>query len=277
MCDLKTQLELLYKRYNHQQFIAPDPLQTIYDFPKPQDQEIVGLIASSLAFGNVKQIIQSIAAVLRPMGEHPHQFLRNATRQSLKKVYHGFQYRFVGEDELVSMLSGVATVIRQEGTLAEAFARIHDRNQAPDIIDSLNTWVTALLTFGNSGKNYLLPLPIRGSACKRWHLYLRWMIRQDKVDPGTWQVLLGQGVISPAELMIPLDTHMFRLSRALKMTERHNADQQSVREVTTAFQMISPDDPVRYDFCLTRLGIRRDTDRDSFIKAFSPASRIVEA
>ena len=269
MHDIKNNLEQLYHRYNHQQFVAPDPLQTIYDFPNPQDQEIVGLIASTLAFGNVKQIIKGIVAVLKPMGEHPHQFLRKSTRPSLKRVYRGFRYRFVGEIELVSLLSGITTMINQDGTLAESFAQVHKRNQDSDIINSLNTWVAALLAVSGSDKNYLIPLPDRGSACKRWHLYLRWMVRQDRVDPGTWTTLLDHDTITPAELMIPLDTHMFRLSRALKMTERLNTDQRSVRDITNAFKIISPEDPVRYDFCLTRLGIRRDTDSDALIKMLS--------
>jgi uncharacterized protein (TIGR02757 family) len=100
----------------------------------------------------------------------------------------------------------------------------------------------------------LLPRPMKGSACKRLHLFLRWMVRKDEVDPGVWSGL------DPTMLMIPLDTHMFRIARAFQLTRRRQADMRAVLEITDAFRAICPEDPVRYDFSLTRLGIREGVD-----------------
>jgi uncharacterized protein (TIGR02757 family) len=107
---------------------------------------------------------------------------------------------------------------------------------------------------------YLVPSPAAGSACKRLNLYLRWVVRRDDVDPGGWEG------IAPSKLVVPLDTHMFRICRSLGMTARNQADLKSALEITQAFRAIVPEDPVRYDFALTRLGIRSDADAEPFLR-----------
>ena len=99
----------------------------------------------------------------------------------------------------------------------------------------------------------------RGSACKRLNLFLRWMIRADGVDPGGWNM------ISASKLLIPLDVHMHRFSILLGLTERRHADLKTAREITESMKVFSPVDPVKYDFALTRLGIRRDDDRERLL------------
>ena len=105
----------------------------------------------------------------------------------------------------------------------------------------------------------LLPDPDRGSACKRLHLFLKWMVRVDAVDPGGWTVL------PPSALVVPVDTHMHRIGLALGLTERGQADIRTALEMTEAFSLVRPDDPVRYDFALTRFGIRPDLDMEALL------------
>ena len=97
---------------------------------------------------------------------------------------------------------------------------------------------------------HLLSDPARGSTCKRLHLYLRWMVRTDAVDPGGWTA------VRPAQLLVPVDVHMHRIGRALGFTRRAQPSGRATEDITAAFRRLSPDDPVRYDFALTRLGIR---------------------
>jgi uncharacterized protein (TIGR02757 family) len=100
-----------------------------------------------------------------------------------------------------------------------------------------------------------LPSPAGGSACKRLNLFMRWMVRQDAVDPGGW------GQIPPSKLIVPLDVHMHRIGLNLRLTGRRQADLRTAVEVTQAFKEFAPEDPVRYDFALTRLGIRKGMPR----------------
>ncbi|MFC1474950.1 TIGR02757 family protein, partial [bacterium] len=102
---------------------------------------------------------------------------------------------------------------------------------------------------GGNRSCYLTPAPRRGSACKRMNLFLRWMVRRDDVDPGPWTD------VPASKLVVPLDTHMHRISSGMGLTSRKQADLKTAIEITDAFRAISPEDPVRYDFALTRLGI----------------------
>ena len=80
------------------------------------------------------------------------------------------------------------------------------------------------------------------------------MVRKDNVDPGGWKA------VSKSNLIIPLDVHMYRIGRRFEFTKRNQADLRTALEITEGFRNIRPDDPVRYDFALTRLGIRGDLD-----------------
>ncbi len=102
-------------------------------------------------------------------------------------------------------------------------------------------------------RDFLFPDPCKGSACKRHNLFLRWVVRAgDGVDLGIWTVL------SPAKLVVPVDTHMARLGRYLRLTARNAVDGRMAEEITDAFRAVSPEDPVRFDFALTRIGILKD-------------------
>ena len=97
---------------------------------------------------------------------------------------------------------------------------------------------------------HLLPNPAGSGCCKRWMLFLRWMVRpNDGVDLGLWSVL------RPAELVIPLDRHISRLARSLALTERRSDSWATALEITAALREFDQDDPIRFDFALCHLGI----------------------
>jgi uncharacterized protein (TIGR02757 family) len=248
---IKQQLDRLYARYNSREWVHPDPLEYLYHYPTLEDREVVGLIASSLAYGRVAQILKSVSAVLKRMGASPYQFLRDSTQTSLKGTFPDFKHRFTTAEELVTMLLGIKTVIGQYGTLYECFLSGFNRNDKT-VLPGLSFLVKELSHGLNGRCNTLLPSPEKGSACKRLNLFLRWMVREDHVDPGGWLE------VHPRKLVVPLDTHMHRICSQLRLTRRNSAGLITAMEVTQAFVKIAPEDPVRYDFALTRLGIRKD-------------------
>jgi len=92
--------------------------------------------------------------------------------------------------------------------------------------------------------------PRDGSACKRLNLYLRWMVRDgDGLDLGVWRG------VSRRQLVLPLDTHLVRLARALGLSRRKSPGWRMAVEATRSLALFDPDDPVKYDFSLSRLGI----------------------
>ncbi len=251
-------LEELYSRLNRRTYVHPDPLEFLYDYDNPADREIVGLIASSLAYGRVEQIIKSVADVLRRIGP-PYEFLMNSTPSRIERTFRNFKHRFTTGGELASLLLGAKNAIEKHGSIEVCFKK-GCSSKDETIIPALEKFVAELSNGGKTNMpGHLLPCPSRGSACKRLNLYLRWMVRRDEVDPGWWDV--------PAlKLVVPLDVHMHRIARALGFTLRKSADLKTALEVTAAFKEFSPEDPVKYDFALTRMGIRKDVNLAAFLE-----------
>jgi uncharacterized protein (TIGR02757 family) len=252
-------LEGLYRRLNRRCFVEPDPLQFLYGYPDIRDRELAALVASALAYGRVAGILKSVSLVLEILGPSPHAFLMSASRRRLLEGLSGFRHRFSTGEDVADLLWSARDVIRSCGSLEACFlsglSPSHD-----SVLPALSSFVGSLRASGGRD-GFLLARPEKGSACKRWHLFLRWMVRRDEVDPGGWNR------VPPSMLIVPLDTHMHRIGARLGGTSRRQADAKAAMEVTDMFRLIAPDDPVRYDFCLTRLGIRSDADPDEFFNA----------
>jgi uncharacterized protein (TIGR02757 family) len=251
----KATLQRLYRKYNRRCYVDPDPLALLYQYKHVRDREIAGLIASSLAYGRVAQIMKSVKRVLDPMHPSPFAFVSQASPCAIRKTFSGFKHRFTIDTEVASLIINVKKTLRKYGSLNECFiSGIHRPHT--NILPSLTTFVEKL----NPENNYLLPSPKKGSACKRLNLYLRWMVRKDAVDPGGWKG------IPRSALLIPLDTHMAAISRAMRWTARKSADMRMVLDVTQSFKNIEPSDPVKYDFTLTRFGIHPDLNPRNLLK-----------
>lgn len=240
--------EKIYADYNKRAYVSHDPLQFLYEYERAEDREIVGLIASSLAYGRVAQILKSVRKVLDVLGPSPHSYLVRAERGELEEKLAGFVHRFTGEREIVRFLCCVSTALSRYGSLENVFFD----GFGGDAWGAVEKFVSQLTACAGGGPMYLLPNPAKGSACKRLWLFLRWVVRNDGVDPGGWNRL------TPDALYIPLDTHMFNICSTLGMCKRKSADRRAAEEITAAFRIICPEDPVRYDFSLTRFGIRSE-------------------
>lgn len=260
MEPLRESLDSLYLKLNRRRFVHPDPLEFLYRYDSAQDQEIAGLVSACLAYGRVAQILSSVGRVLDPMGESPRGFLDGTPEADISSIFAGFVHRFTSGRELAALLIGVKRALSRYGSLEELFRRGQGAGDET-ILPALSAFVAGLRVLSESGCPSLMPSPQDGSACKRLNLYLRWMARADAVDPGPWKK------VSAARLVVPLDTHMHRISRALGLTKRKQADLKTALEVTRAFRELRPPDPVRYDFALTRLGIRKDCAENPFSRA----------
>ncbi|MCX5752927.1 MAG: TIGR02757 family protein [Candidatus Krumholzibacteria bacterium] len=249
-------LERLYLKYNDRRFIRSDPVEFVRRYDNSRDRELVALIASSLAFGNVKPIRASVARALEILGPAPADRVTASSPPDLELSFRHFRHRWITGKDMASLLAGVRGALKEYGSLGELFRAKLDRSD-PDVAPAAGRFARTLFEMGGGYRPCLLPSPESGSACKRLNLFLRWMVRSDAVDPGGWSE------VPPSMLIVPLDTHMHRISTKLGLTKRHTADFRAAREVTAAFREISPDDPVKYDFALTRLGILRgETEED---------------
>ncbi len=270
----KDTLEHLYQRYNRREFVHPDPVECLYDYEDLRDREIVGLVASSLAYGRVVQILKSVSYVLERMTPSPSIFLKKASGAVIRQTFSGFKHRFTTGEQLSAMLIGTKRVLEDHGSLYFCFlAGLKDDHTA--ILPALGLFTDALAVRSDGPLGHLVPSPKKGSACKRLNLFLRWMARRDEVDPGGWSN------VPASKLIVPVDTHMHRLCLLLGLTRRKQANICTAIEVTNRFKAMVPEDPVRYDFCLTRLGIRKDENPAPFLRQFKgekadPGRRDVE-
>jgi uncharacterized protein (TIGR02757 family) len=249
-------LEDLYCEYNRRRWVPPDPLEFLYRYPCVRDREIAGLVASSLAYGRVAQIHRNVASALDRMGPSPFAYLQRSCPGSLRRDFKDFKHRFTAGDELASVLFRVKQMMEAYGSLENGFVE-GMQDSDPNVLVALKVFVAKLKDKENFRSSMFLPSPAGGSACKRLNLFLRWMVRRDAVDPGGWDR------VPPSKLIVPLDTHKHKVSILLGLTCRRQADMRTALEVTAGFREMAPDDPVRYDFALTRFGIRKDLDAET--------------
>jgi uncharacterized protein (TIGR02757 family) len=249
---IRERLDLLLAACDAEFTRSRDPVGFVHRYGDPRDQEIVGLIASCLAFGNVVAARRSIDRVLMALGPKPAATVMELGPAELRDLLRGFVHRIYTGEHLASMLWRAGDLCRGHETLGNAFAHFH-RLSGGDFRDGLARFADALR--GDSASRSLRHLvsdPRAGSACKRLLLYARWMVRPaDGVDLGLW-------AIAPSELLIPVDTHIHRISRNLGLTDRRTACWATAEEITAALRQFDPEDPVKYDFALCHLGVSRE-------------------
>ena len=235
--------------------LESDPLEFARN-AKAEDREITAFIAASLAFGRVGSIRTSIRRVLDAVDGHPAAFLDAWDERPLGAL-RTFRHRWVSGKDVEDFLRMVKRARRAHGSLGALFAA-GDRDGAvpADYVPALSSFHRNLLSFSSSsptsrGLKFLLPVPEGGSACKRSHLFLRWMVRTEGFDLGLWT----GGRFTPARLLLPMDTHVHRIATYLGLTRRPTADLAAAREATGWLRLLNPEDPVAYDWALSRLGI----------------------
>ncbi len=250
---LRAHLDALVASTDRASRLANDPLGLVHGFARDDDREIVGLLAATLAFGNVVAIRRSIGRVLDVLGERPSEMLARTSERELTRRLEGFVHRVYRGPDVARMLARATKLRGKHGSLGAAFARHVDD-------DSTSGLVHALAVLGDElrgpsparGLSHLVPDVRKGSATKRLLLYLRWMVRRDDgIDLGLWKG------VSPRILVIPVDTHVHRIARNLGLTRRPDASLRTALEITHALARLDPEDPVRYDFALCHLGVSR--------------------
>lgn len=252
---IKHALEGIYEKYNHYGFIKPDPLQFVYRYPRPADMEIAAFLASTLAYGRVRQIEKSLDNLFGRMGESPAGFVKNFSRAERKKL-HNFKHRFTSGDDISDLLTLLRDVLGDFGSIERFFLsgyNLDEDNSIPALSEFCDTLLARYAQNHrgrlSKGLAYLLPRPAAGSACKRLNLFLRWMVRKDGVDPGLWNS------VDKSKLIVPLDVHMARLCRILGFYKTKTVSMKTAVQITKSFAEIEPNDPVKYDFALSRIGI----------------------
>ncbi|MCL2294070.1 MAG: TIGR02757 family protein [Spirochaetes bacterium] len=247
--SVKYLLDEIYARYHKPEYINPDPLVFVRKYSKLKDREIAGLIASSLALGKVNLIMNAVDTVLSKFGSL-FSDVKSLRYEDFEKIFTGFTYRFFKTSHIAGYLSGINFIINKYGSVGDCFKKKYKTEKS--YIEAIHSFNRELLENCKSNPGILVTESWKGSPFKRFNLFLRWMARNDEIDPGGWDF------IDKSKLIVPLDTHMSQIGTYLGFTSRPSSSLKKAIEITESLKKYDALDPVRFDFSLTRLGIHPD-------------------
>lgn len=258
--SLKERLDKLYYKYCVPSFINTDPIQFVYKFDDEVERELAGFIASMMAQGRRENIISKTNELL-------FKIMRGELRNYILKFdlsnipddlarFNYFAYRNITGTQLAYIFHSLKLILKKWSSLKNIFGEMYQRNSSKDNVKDTIAGVVEEL-FGWSSEIpqdvlSLVPNPKRGSACKRVNMFLRWMVRKDKVDTGLWN-----DIIPTSKLIIPLDFHVSKISRELGLTSRAQDDWATAEEITNKLKEFDPNDPVKYDFAIFGYGVSK--------------------
>ena len=253
---LKDRLDALYDSFNCVDS-ATDPIHMVRRFKHPADREVAGFCAAALAFGRVGSVLQSIERLFAVMGTSPAAYVRAFEPRRQRKDLEPLVHRWTRGADFAALVIILQRML-QKGSIEAFFLEGYDPGAA-DVSGALDSFSRRALetnlrpAYGNRrprpGVGYFFSRPSSGGACKRLNLFLRWMVRRDAVDFGIWTQ------IPASKLVVPLDTHVIRVGRCLRLTRYVSPGWKMAADITASLRALDPDDPVKYDFSLCHIGM----------------------
>lgn len=253
--NLKNKLDYHYKYFDRSR-ISPDPLEFPHRFKDEPDIEASAFISSVFAFGNVKQINSVLEKIHKIMRNKPHNFILKYDYNKDKKLFSTINHRFYTPEDIALLFKGLNNVYKYYGSIKYFFLLYYfdKENNLKNSISCFSKNMLDICTCGSDvshGLKFMFPDPYKGSACKRMNLFLRWMVRKDELDFGFWKE------IPPSKLVIPVDTHVAKICRNLKITKDSSASWKMAEEITSKLSKYDSNDPVKYDFAICHIGMRK--------------------
>ena len=272
---LRPVLDRLYADFNVEQSVA-DPVWIVRRYERPDDQEVAAFIASALAFGRVQSVLNSVDGMLKVMGASPAAFVRHFDPARDRHCFKHLVHRWTNGADFAALVWLMHQMIASHGSIEGFFAAGlgPDDVDVGDALQSFSTRALALdlkAVYGRAkpkpGVAYFFSRPSSGGACKRLNLFLRWMVRHDRVDLGVWSK------VRPGQLIVPLDTHVIRVGQCLRLTRLKSPGWRMAADITASLRAIDPVDPIKFDFSICHLGMmnacgfgKRDGDRNCPLK-----------
>lgn len=245
--ELKEFLDFKADQYNNPNFIESDPIQIPHKYKIKEDIEISGFLASTIAWGNRKMIINSATKMMDAMGNNPYDFVMNAKKEQIDTI-DSIVHRTFNSEDFRFFIKSLRNIYKNH----EGLEKVFSSNAALNLQNRISNFKKVFFEINHPIRTTKhISDPLKGSSSKRLNMYLRWLSRKDNkgVDFGIWQS------ISPSELSCPLDVHSGNVARSLGILKRKQNDQKAVQELDEALRKFDPEDPVKYDFALFGLGV----------------------
>jgi uncharacterized protein (TIGR02757 family) len=248
--ELKKYLYENYLSYK-KAYSSEDPVWSLHKINDEKNKELTAFIFSCFAYGRVDIMNEFLNTLSARLNSNMYEFTVNFDEKKDKKYVANLYYRFNVSNDLVFLFKQLRQAISDYGSLRNLFLKGYSEDD-DNILSGLYNF-TDYLKKGiksNSKFHYLIPDSRKNSTCKRLNLFLRWMVRKDEIDPGLWS-----SDISTSKLIMPVDTHVYRISHQLKIINRKSCDMKFAIELTQKLKEFDPKDPVKYDFALCHIGI----------------------
>ncbi|NUQ80301.1 MAG: TIGR02757 family protein [Bacteroidetes bacterium] len=241
-------LTQLYDRFNDESFIKTDPISIVHAYRNPVDIEWVGLLVSAYSFGRVSLILRFFSDLMPCFGDSLVGGLTEMNEKDIRQIGESRPYRFYSGADLATLLMFIRMMVLEGKSPADFLEENHDGLNDRALYEEWGRFLEKSDRW-TPGTRYMFPDPAGSSGRKRFMMYYRWMVRQDRIDFGLWTHL------SPSSLIFPLDTHTSRLCYYLGLSEARRTDMRTATLITQRLKEIDPKDPVKFDFGLSRLGI----------------------
>lgn len=229
--------EEIYTLYNVKEYIHTDPIH--YPHSLDGNREFIAMTAACFAYGNVKAIKSFLLSFFEQYGTEP---------EKMPDENKGLYYRFQSKDDVFYYAQFMKKLYAEYGSIENIFA---EKDTLEEGILHFSDRVKEICSDADKGFFFLFPNP-KTSGAKRLRMFLRWMVRDDEVDFGLWTKF------DQKELMMPIDTHILRFAKNNDIIKSESATRANLETVSSFFRELNSDDPAKYDFALTRLGIAMD-------------------
>ena len=264
-----------YTRFHDPKYLEWDPLLIARQYLGTKDAELIALMSALFAFGGVKQIIKSLSNAIEKLEIAAHRKNNQSLLQVIQEFENehelgifleeklkGFRHRVYVDRDLVMIILLYRRSCMEHGSLKDHFLHHHDPSSETveeglvGLIADYRAWSKEIVYHPGRFFNHMLNSPEQKSACKRWLMFLKWMVRADDgIDLGLWASAGARKKIRTDQLLIPMDTHLFKISKRLKLTRKKTANWASSIEVTRNLKKLDAADPTKFDFALCRFGM----------------------
>ena len=250
-----------FEKFHDPKYLELDPLLIVREYLGKKEIEEVALMGALFAFGAVGQIKKSLTLALHKISTVEAISSKTPEKEVAALWFdalRGFRHRIYVDRDLVLLKLLYRRSDLAYGSLENHFIKHHQESSETieaglaGLIRDYRAWADEIEFKPGTFFHHMLNSPLQKSACKRWVMYLKWVVREnDGLDLGIWK----QGRVRTDQLVIPMDTHLFKISKKLKFTRRKTANWQTALEVTKSLKKIDPNDPIKYDFSLCRIGM----------------------
>ncbi|MCB1142137.1 MAG: TIGR02757 family protein [Leptospiraceae bacterium] len=239
----------LHLKFSRKEYLNSDPIEFCYLFQNKLDIELVGFLSAMFSYGNVKSIKTYLSNLIQLLTPSPSEFLLKKDLQTIRNKLH--YYRFQKSEDVYRLLVLLQSTLSERRSLEYFFG--NKKISTPERIIHFQLYFMSkhreiFKSEYSNGLKFLLGNGNLNSTNKRYHMFLRWMVRKDFPDFGLYTSF------SPKDLFYPMDVHLGKISEILLGKKPKSAFKQSIA-FTEYMRNYFPDDPVRMDFVFSRLGI----------------------